>query len=142
MVKQEKLKRILMLIKERRITAYEIAAKTSLSEVGINKILNGNSTNPHQATVDILAQYLSEHHNIEENWFDKGEGIKQSMNLPSREELEGLSSSEKHEIVSKLCAFIVYNEEEFLNDKIFYNLVERKAYELMIKMMQDNSIGE
>ncbi len=52
------LKDIIEEIKERKLTAYEIAKNTSLTEVGINKILNGKSIRPHKSTLDILRAYL------------------------------------------------------------------------------------
>ena len=45
-------------IKENGITAYKIAEKTSLTEVGINKILNGNSKNPRKETLKILEDFI------------------------------------------------------------------------------------
>lgn len=46
-------------IKEKNITAYEIAKNTLLTEVGINKILNGTSQNPRKSTLKILEDYLT-----------------------------------------------------------------------------------
>lgn len=52
------LTKIIQEIKNRGLTAYEIAKETSLTEVGINKILNGQSKRPHKGTIDILSDYL------------------------------------------------------------------------------------
>ncbi len=49
-------------IKNRKLTAYKIAEELpkafALTEVGINKIINGSSKNPRRRTLDILEGYL------------------------------------------------------------------------------------
>lgn len=52
------LKEIIREIRERGLTAYEIAKNTPLTEVGINKILNGESKRPHNSTLNELRKYL------------------------------------------------------------------------------------
>lgn len=52
------LKDIIDEINKRGLTAYEIAKVTPLTEVGINKILNGHSKKPHKSTLAILENYL------------------------------------------------------------------------------------
>ncbi|CAL65859.1 helix-turn-helix domain-containing protein [Christiangramia forsetii] len=46
-------------IKKKKITAYQIASETDLSEVGINKILNGQVKKPRKSTIKILSNYLN-----------------------------------------------------------------------------------
>lgn len=46
-------------IKNSNTTAYKIAEKTLLTEVGINKILNGSSKNPRKSTLKILEDYIT-----------------------------------------------------------------------------------
>lgn len=52
------LEEIISEIKKQDLTAYEIAKVLPLSEVGINKIINGQSKNPRKATLQILTAYL------------------------------------------------------------------------------------
>ena len=52
------LKRIINEIKNRGLTAYEISKDLPISEVGINKILNGQSKNPRRSTLILLRNYL------------------------------------------------------------------------------------
>lgn len=52
------LPQIIKEIKDRGITAYKIAESTNLTEVGINKILNGQSKNPRRSTLVILENFL------------------------------------------------------------------------------------
>jgi len=53
------LKEIVETIKNNNITAYEIAKNTLLTEVGINKILNGTSQNPRKSTLKMLEEYIT-----------------------------------------------------------------------------------
>jgi phage repressor protein C with HTH and peptisase S24 domain len=46
-------------IKSLGLTAYEIAKDTELTEVGINKIINGTSKNPREKTLEILENYIT-----------------------------------------------------------------------------------
>lgn len=55
---------IVHVIKERGLTGYKIAEETGLSEVGVNKIINGKSKNPRSSTLEIIHNYL--HNKISE----------------------------------------------------------------------------
>jgi phage repressor protein C with HTH and peptisase S24 domain len=57
------LKEIVDSIKKNNITAYEIAKNTLLTEVGINKILNGSSQNPRKSTLKMLEDYITNYAN-------------------------------------------------------------------------------
>lgn len=50
---------IIRTIKSNGITGYEIAQNTSLTEVGINKIISGKTKNPHKRTIEELSNYLT-----------------------------------------------------------------------------------
>jgi len=52
------LETIVKRIKDSGHTAYKIAEATLLTEVGINKILNGTSLNPRKSTLKILEDYI------------------------------------------------------------------------------------
>ena len=49
---------IIEFIKDKQITGYQIAQNTDLTEVGVNKILNGSSKNPRKSTIKTLVNYL------------------------------------------------------------------------------------
>lgn len=53
------LEEIVKKIKVSGTTAYKIAEHTLLTEVGINKILNGTSLNPRKSTLKILEDYVT-----------------------------------------------------------------------------------
>ena len=54
------LNEIINLIEEHEMTAYEIAKATTLTEMGISKILNGKTRKPHRSTVHILNKFIDE----------------------------------------------------------------------------------
>ncbi|AEW85138.1 hypothetical protein B0A78_06775 [Flavobacterium columnare NBRC 100251 = ATCC 23463] len=60
---------IILEIKKRGLTGYKIAEKTKLTEVGINKILNGTSKKPRKSTLRILHNYLVNQNDL--NQFSK-----------------------------------------------------------------------
>lgn len=60
LTKKEKLEFVLEQIKEKRLTAYEIGKKTKLSVTGIDKIINGESKNPQENTLNRIIVYLDE----------------------------------------------------------------------------------
>lgn len=58
--KEKEVEAIVEAIRNKGFTAYEIAKKTSLTEHGINKIINGSSKNPRQSTIDELRNFLND----------------------------------------------------------------------------------
>lgn len=62
------LEEIVKKIKGSGITAYKIAENTLLTEVGINKILNGTSLNPRKSTLKILEDYITNY--VDKNSID------------------------------------------------------------------------
>lgn len=58
MNKLDKVKLMLKLIKEHNLTAYEIGKHTKISTFAIQKILNGDTKNPNETTVDIILSFL------------------------------------------------------------------------------------
>lgn len=57
---------IIKTIKDRGLTAYELSKKLPISEVGINKILNGTSQNPRKTTLQVLHNYLFKNQDVSE----------------------------------------------------------------------------
>ncbi|MBY0487069.1 MAG: hypothetical protein K2P85_07790 [Flavobacteriaceae bacterium] len=49
---------IIQEIRSRGLTGYKIAEDTGLTQVGIDKILNGTTKNPNKKTIEILHNYL------------------------------------------------------------------------------------
>jgi transcriptional regulator with XRE-family HTH domain len=60
LTKKEKLEFVLQQIKKKQLTAYEIGKKTKLSVSGIDKIINGESKNPQENTLNKIILYLEE----------------------------------------------------------------------------------
>ncbi len=61
------LNEIIDFIKKNDITGYQIAQKTGLTEVGVNKILNGTSKNPRKSTLITLAEFLRNYYGLKSN---------------------------------------------------------------------------
>lgn len=68
---QYDLESIISEIKEKGLTGYKIAEETGLTEVGVNKILNGQSKNPRVSTLEILHNYLHNKPNSKESSLTK-----------------------------------------------------------------------
>jgi transcriptional regulator with XRE-family HTH domain len=60
LTKKEKIEFVLEQIKKKQLTAYEIGKKTKLSVSGIDKIINGESKNPQENTLNKIILYLEE----------------------------------------------------------------------------------
>ena len=50
---------VLELMKEYKITAYEIERNTGLSAVGVQKIINGETKRPHPNTLNTIMEYIN-----------------------------------------------------------------------------------
>ena len=50
---------VLELMKEYKITAYEIERNTGLSAVGVQKIINGETKRPQPNTLNIIMEYIN-----------------------------------------------------------------------------------
>ena len=60
MNKLEKLKLIRELCEEHNITGYEIGKHTKISSFAAHKILNGETKNPNESTVDIILAFIED----------------------------------------------------------------------------------
>jgi len=58
MKKLDKLKIALDLIKEHNLTAYEIGKHTKISTFAVQKIINGDTKNPNETTVDVILDFI------------------------------------------------------------------------------------
>lgn len=58
MNKLDKVKLMLQMIKEHNLTAYEIGKHTKISTFAIQKIINGDTKNPNEVTIDSIMNFL------------------------------------------------------------------------------------
>lgn len=58
MKKIDKINLLLDLIKEHNLTAYEIGKHTKLSTFAVQKIINGDTKNPNESTIDIILEFI------------------------------------------------------------------------------------
>ena len=100
--KPQKIKIILQEVAKRKISTYQLAKKTGLNESGLGRLLKNEISNPHKSTINTLYNYLISIDKTEQN---------------------NLSDTEVSEIVYK----IVNNEERFMKEKAFANIIEIRA---------------
>lgn len=58
MNKKQKLELVLNLIKEHNFTAYEIGKNTKISTFAVQKIINGDTKNPNETTLDSILEFI------------------------------------------------------------------------------------
>ena len=78
MSREELLQEALYLINKYNVTAYEIEKNTTLTAVGVQKIINGDSKRPLENTLKTIISY------IKQNYVDRENSIKQN-NIPQGE---------------------------------------------------------
>ncbi len=64
--------RLRHLIEEKKVTAYEVALKTGISQATLSRVLNDNTAKMSIKTIDVLTQYF----NIKKDWLASGIGEK------------------------------------------------------------------
>ncbi|MBC8767170.1 helix-turn-helix transcriptional regulator [Arenibacter sp. BSSL-BM3] len=114
------LKSIIKEIKERGLTAYEIAKETPLTEAGINKILNGNSKNPHKGTIEILEKYLFHKPNMQ----DPNDLYLTNKNIA--EKLRDITTPE-------LLHMLIVRFDELMDYPTFKILIEREVLKKQVE---------
>jgi len=110
MNKLDNVKLLRDLIKEHNLTAYEIAKNTGLSNIGVQKIISGDTKSPNPATLSKIFEYI-------ENGI-KGTNVKPNMvSEPLPEYSKGLSKDEQIDLLMKT---VKYQEEiiDILKTKI------------------------
>ena len=104
------LKKTLKLINKHGVTAYEIEQNTSLTAVGVQKIINGETKNPQKRTLDLIVSYINE------KYLD----IKNASNISNLNlEKDGVKIS-----VREMAVFFVDNQEVFMQDNILKNVID------------------
>lgn len=136
--KEKKLQRIKDSIKAEKITAYEIAKNTTLSEVGIHKILNGSIKSPNGSTLNAITLFLTGHYNFSEEWIDTGRGQEKEVVVPQDGSFQYMSETKRDSKINEIAVFIAHNEKEMLKNPIFKNLIERKTYEAVIMIIKSD----
>ncbi len=136
----ELIDRIKFVFKQIKITAYEVAAETSLTEVGINKILNGQSKNPRKATLNILFTWLSNERGVSKLWLDEGVGnmiISENTNVLDHK-IKLFNQYGKDISDDEIAAYIIQNEERLLKNSAIKLWIKTIAQDLLIKHYKGN----
>lgn len=84
MSREDLLKEALFLINKHGITAYEIEKNTSLTAVGVQKIINGESKRPLENTLNTIISYIKQNY-TNDNSMLNDDGEKVSILKPSKD---------------------------------------------------------
>lgn len=68
--------RIIKIFSDLNVSSYKVAEDLNqvVSQVTIRNIVKGRTENPHQSSLDLLADYLCEKYKVSRLWLMKGEG--------------------------------------------------------------------
>ena len=129
-------KKIINEIKLRGLTAYKIAEDTGLTEVGINKILNGTSKTPRLSTITILHNYLFGISKEDDDLFEVEKGndakFKESSEIISKRDLR--LANEKITYLEQHIDILNKNIKMLENQvSMFHNNSEHKRIEFLEK---------
>ena len=80
--------RLRQLIEEKKVTAYEVALKTGVSQATLSRVLNDTTAKMSIKTIDVLTQYF----NVDRDWLASGIGEKEEIldQTPQQEPTECL----------------------------------------------------
>lgn len=130
------LKNIIEEIRNRGLTAYEIAKETTLTEAGINKILNGQSKRPHKGTIDILKDYLYST-KATTNTVTSEPSSKYQAKSEIERKFQGITNEEiAHIIVSRFDELMMLNVFRLLIEREVWKKeaeIKEKAYREVLK---------
>ena len=85
LTKQKKMEIIREIVDNQKITAYAISKGTNITESGIQRVLNGDTKNPHINTVNSIYNYLNDNYlgdaenEVNDSLAAHSEEIKQNM---------------------------------------------------------------
>ncbi len=120
------IERIISGIRELGLTGYEIERLTPLSQVGVDKILNGTTTNPRKTTLNILYNLLLSR-GVSKSWLD-GESEQFNVDKPrSYGVSEAKGNSLTPEIIEMICVAMEDNFQELMRNKRFHIIFENRA---------------
>ena len=126
--REEKLKKIINYIKNNDISMYSISKATGLSDGGINRIVNKSVKKPNINTLNLLYSHLFE---------EKGSEVKDTQESELKLVKDGVSFT-KEEVILHIIA----NEEEYMEVKMFENVIERNALKKLFTILKDGKLKE
>lgn len=126
---------------ELQLTAYEFAKHTSMSEVGIAKILNRKVKNPNETSVKTMMHFLHEHHRINIDWLLHGNGLMKDISIPKSGDFTSYTASSKKKKLDEVAIFVAHHEDELMENPVFKSIVERRGYQMVVKKLRDVEEG-
>ncbi len=122
--------KLVTLINENNITAYEIAQNTSLTINGVQKIIDGVTEKPRSRTLDDIENYLNkklflvneapEHYKTSDSKFYNKDGSPATL--------------------KQLSEYVVRNVEMFKEDVAFKNLIDIEALKILLKAKNSEGV--
>ncbi|MCQ9638651.1 hypothetical protein MP478_04555 [Chryseobacterium sp. WG14] len=97
--RDELLAEVLNLIEKNSLTAYEISKGTGISDVGIQKIINGESKRPLERTLISIISYISNRNQLVHERVENNE--RNIKDLPHGEQMELLNAKLEYLIKSE-----------------------------------------
>ncbi len=139
MKKKDWIKRILMVVKEHKVSAYELSKHTTMSQMGANNILSGASSNPNETSLNLVSDYFKEKYKINPDWLKTGREPKNMVGMADPKFLDQFSEEVRREKLREVVLFINYNREELLKDELFQTWIEREAYRVALNLIKNSS---
>lgn len=141
-LKSEILKRIREVIAEFKITSYEVAKKTALSELGVSKIISGKVNNPNESSIKLIIDFLIGNYGVNKDWLFTGDGNSKELSVPLPKEFTDLSASQKSRKLDEVAIFVAHHEKELMENPVFRSIVERIGYQIVVKALKEEGLQE
>lgn len=125
-------KEAIEILKNNGITAYEIASKTNLTEVGINKIFSGKTKKPHKSTQETIIKYAKSLANT------KLYSSKSDLDLASKINKEGI----KFDSLDELVMFISKKHQLLSTFELYKQFISSIKKQGVIEYYEDRGLSE
>ena len=137
LTRMELSERINQLLKNKKVTAYEVSKKTGISESTLSRILNGNTAKLGFNSATVLANYFD----VDLEWLRWGFGTMSKIDITKNN--EPVIVQEKSEIINKLFSEINEQKKELKELYIKVGRLEEKNSRLQTEnsyLRQENEL--
>ncbi|CAL2106674.1 hypothetical protein T190115A13A_270031 [Tenacibaculum sp. 190524A02b] len=104
------------ILKENNISGYKLEKDLKVTQVGADKFLNGETKKPYKKTLLMYDEYINNGFKTNNSYVNETE---EDYNSNEICEIDGVKIKLK-----SLVSYIATNEEKFMNEKIFSNIIE------------------
>ena len=106
----------LQIIRQKGVTAYELASATGLNESGLRRILDGEVENPRRTTKEKIILYVEGMSTVQDDTLNKVCLIKGDLEVT----------------IQEIALFVAKNEEEVFQDRVMNNIVEKRVAKRLV----------